>query len=198
MSEPRWLHGFVHAACHPGQQANAIFLCCRQFLPVIPPMRASSPVACTALHLQLPGEANTACTLLQVMLRLAESPAFVAAMAAQQDYEASVLQKAHRILTDTLGEYAHAARLQALLEQVRSQGMSSDGMLGPAMAASSLPIKLPVQAARTGSTLHSDGVPAGAMAALLLQTRWVLQAGSTLYILSAHHSCHRLGQQLAP
>ena len=137
---------------------------------------------------------KTACTLLQVMLRLAEGPAFVAAMAAQQDYEASVLQKAHRILTEkSLGEYAHAARLQALIEQVRSQGLSSDGMLGPAMAPS-----LPVQAARTGSILHIDGVLERAMAALLLQTRWVFQAGSTSYILSAHHFCHRLGQQLTP
>ena len=69
--------------------------------------------------------------LLQVMLRLAESPAFVAAMAAQQDYEASVLQKTHKILTEkSLGEYAHAARLQALIEQVRNQGVASGGMLG--------------------------------------------------------------------
>ncbi len=65
------------------------------------------------------------------MLRLAESPAFVAAMAAQQDYEASVLQKAHKILTEkSLGEYAHAARLQALIEQVRSLRLSSVGILG--------------------------------------------------------------------
>ena len=109
-------------------------------------------VACTALHLQLSGQAYAACALLQVMLRLAESPAFVAAMAAQQDYEASVLQKAHKILTEkSLGEYAHAARLQALIEQVRSLCVSSVGILGPCMAPPLLQTKCTVEAGGAGS-----------------------------------------------
>ena len=121
------------------------------------------------------------------MLRLAESPAFVAAMAVQQDYEASVLLKAHKILTEkSLGEYAHAARLQALIQQVRSQGVAPDGMLGPAVAPVLLQPKLPFHAAWAGTSWHANSVPGSAMAAVLLQTRWASKAESRSQFRSAY------------
>ncbi|KAK9823993.1 hypothetical protein WJX72_006841 [[Myrmecia] bisecta] len=65
----------------------------------------------------------------EVMLRLAQSEAFVAAISADADYDEALMQNAHRVLVGKqLGQYEHAARLEQLIAQVaqlRGQGSSS-------------------------------------------------------------------------
>lgn len=53
-------------------------------------------------------------------LYLATDPAFVAAIAAEQDYNGSILTDFHRkVAAGELGEYEHASRLAKLMQQVR-------------------------------------------------------------------------------
>lgn len=55
----------------------------------------------------------------ELMLRLAEGPAFVAAVAEEPDYDEDILLDVHaRLLKKQLGEYGVAARLEALVQQV--------------------------------------------------------------------------------
>jgi hypothetical protein len=53
----------------------------------------------------------------QFMLLLAESAEFVAALAAERDYDEAVLRQFHhRLVAEQLGEYEHAARLDKLIK----------------------------------------------------------------------------------
>lgn len=53
-------------------------------------------------------------------LYLAADPAFVAAVAAEQDYNDDILIHFHRkVAAGELGEYEHASRLAQLMQQVR-------------------------------------------------------------------------------
>ena len=56
---------------------------------------------------------------MEFMLLMAAEPAFVAALAAERDFEEGVLIACHdRVAAGQLGEHEHASRLEALIEQV--------------------------------------------------------------------------------
>ncbi len=57
--------------------------------------------------------------IVEFMLLMAAEPRFVAALAAERDFEAAVLVACRdRVAAGQLGEHEHASRLEALIEQV--------------------------------------------------------------------------------
>ena len=57
--------------------------------------------------------------MVQLVVRLAESPVFVKEVAGDADFDEGCLREAHRVLVQKqLGSYEHAARLEQLIQQV--------------------------------------------------------------------------------